>query len=151
MTGRTSLARWPPIAAVAVALASAAGLTGCAAGTRGSPGATVSGVACPTSGPLRASELTTLVVCDLPPGTEISIDVWPGTTRSAGTGTRAADGLPGGAVQNIGECAASVEGVPVTVCTFAAPVGTAGFAGDGVTRVWFGGPEGVARVKGSAG
>jgi len=148
------LAAASPAVAVAVLC-----LSGCAAVPDGAPGTTVSGISCPTAGPLRASELDRLSVCDLPPGAEISIDVWPGgapatgtgTGAGTGTGTPSADETPAGSVQNVGECAGSAEGVPVTVCTFAAPVGTAGFAGEADARVWFGSPEGVARVRSTMG
>ncbi|WP_330476340.1 hypothetical protein [Terrabacter sp. C0L_2] len=151
MTHRTSLALHRS-SAVAVAVAAVC-LSGCAAAPDGAPGTTVSGVSCPTAGPFRASELDRLSVCELPPGAEISIDLWPGGAPATGTGTAApsADEMPAGSVQNVGECAGSAEGVPVTVCTFAAPVGTAGFAGEADARVWFGSPEGVARVRSTMG
>lgn len=147
MSHRTSLAlRRFAGAAGAVTLAAVC-LSGCSPEPVGAPGTTVSGVTCPTAGPLRASELDRLSVCDLPVGAEISIDVWPDAAPATGTGAPSADEAPAGAVQNLGECSGSAEGVPVTVCTFAAPIGTAGFAGEADARVWFGSPEGVARVR----
>jgi hypothetical protein len=153
MTHRTSLALRRFAAEACSLTVVAVCLSGCAAAPHGAPGTTVSGVTCPTAGPLRASELDRLSVCDLPPGAEISIDVWPSGAAATGTGTGApsADEAPAGSVQHVGQCAGSAEGVPVTVCTFAAPVGTAGFAGEPDARVWFGGPEGVARVRNTIG
>ena len=139
-------------AATSLAVAVAAlCLSGCSTAPVGAPGTTVSGVTCPTTGPVRASELGRLAVCDLPPGTEIAIDVRPAATPPGGTAWPSTDEAPAGSVQNVGECAGSAEGVPVTVCTFAAPVGTAGFAGEADARVWFGSPEGVALVRSTMG
>jgi hypothetical protein len=55
----------------------------------------------------------------------------------------------GGAVQNRDECSHTGEGPSIVVCTFASPVGTGGFVGDGQDRVYFGTDDAVARVKAS--
>ena len=112
-------------------LAGAAAACGTSAGA--APGSTAAGVACPSAGPVKASELARLAPCDLT-GMEITMDVW---RAEQVTGT----------VQNVGECSSAGEGVPVVVCTYPAPTGTGGYVGDGTSRVWFGTESAIKQVK----
>ncbi|MER7070195.1 hypothetical protein [Terrabacter sp. NPDC000476] len=108
-------------------------LPGCGQASGPTPGSTVDAVACPGAGPVKASELARLAPCDLS-GMQIVVDV--------GSFTEV-----GGAVQNRDECSSAGEGPSVVICTFASPVGTGGFVGDGPDRVYFGTEDAIARVK----
>ena len=109
---------------------------GCGQTSGAAPGSTGGPVTCPASGPVKASQLARLGRCDLS-GMEVVLDVG----RAEGVG---------GAVQNRDECSHTGEGPSIVVCTFAAPVGTGGFVGDGAERVYFGTEEAIARVKASS-
>ena len=124
------------LAVAAVALTVGPGVAGCGTSSGAAPGSTSGSVVCPTAGPVKASELDRLAPCDLS-GMEIVMDVWKA-------------GEVGGVVQNVGECSSAGEGTPVVVCTFAPPVGTGGYVGDGSARVWFGTEAAMTQVKDSS-
>ena len=108
---------------------------GCGQSSGAAPGSTAGSVRCPSAGPVKASALALLAPCDLS-GMEIILDI--GKAEGAG-----------GAVQNRDECSHTGEGPSIVVCTFASPVGTGGFVGDGPDRVYFGTDDAIARVKAS--
>lgn len=124
------------VAVVGVLLLGAA-VAGCGTSAGVAPGSTPGSVACPTTGPVKASDLGRLAPCSLS-GMEIVMDVW--THEEVG-----------GTVQNVGECSSAGEGTPVVVCTFAAPVGTGGYVGAGPARVWFGTEAAIAQVRSTSG
>jgi hypothetical protein len=111
-------------------------VAGCGQASGAAPGSTGGSVRCPSAGPVKASALARLAPCDLS-GMEIILDV--GKAEGAG-----------GTVQNRDECSHTGEGPSIMVCTFASPVGTGGFVGDGPDRVYFGTDDAIARVKASA-